>query len=196
MKHPQRIIGLTGGIATGKSSVSDYLNSVYYLPVFDADIYAREAVEKNSPILTAIFQRYGDKVKLADGCLDRKALGTIIFNDERAKAWLESQIHPYVKSRIIDRLATTQDSTVVLAIPLLFEAAMTDLVTEIWVVWCDRKTQVKRLQQRDCLTVEQAQIRIDSQMLLSEKIERADVVLDNNRRLEDLWHQIDYFLSS
>jgi dephospho-CoA kinase len=73
---------------------------------------------------------------------------------------------------------------------------MTDLVTEIWVVWCDRKTQVKRLQQRDCLTVEQAQIRIDSQMLLSEKIERADVVLDNNRSLEDLWHQIDYFLSS
>jgi dephospho-CoA kinase len=196
MKHPQRIIGLTGGIATGKSSVSDYLNSVYYLPVFDADIYAREAVEKNSPILTAIFQRYGDKVKLADGCLDRKALGTIIFNDEREKAWLESQIHPYVKSRIIDRLATTQDSTVVLAIPLLFEAAMTDLVTEIWVVWCDRKTQVKRLQQRDCLTVEQAQIRIDSQMLLSEKIEWADVVLDNNRSLEDLWHQIDHFLSS
>jgi dephospho-CoA kinase len=196
MKHPQRIIGLTGGIATGKTSVSDYLNSVYHFPVFDADIYAREAVAKNSPILTAIFQRYGDKVQLADGCLDRKALGAIIFNDEREKAWLESQIHPYVKNRIVDRLANTQDSTVILAIPLLFEAAMTDLVTEIWVVSCDRTTQMKRLQQRDCLTLEQAQMRIDSQMPLSEKIERADVVLENNRSLEELWQQIDSLIIS
>jgi dephospho-CoA kinase len=180
MKHPQRIIGLTGGIATGKTSV--------------ADIYAREAVAKNSPILTAIFQRYGDKVKLADDCLDRKALGAIIFNDKVEKAWLESQIHPYVKNHIVDRLATIHDSTVVLVIPLLFEAAMTDLVTEIWVVWCDRQTQMKRLQQRDFLTVEQAQIRIDSQMPLLEKIEQADVVLDNNRGLEELWQQIDSFL--
>ncbi len=195
MKYPQRIIGLTGGIATGKTSVTDYLTRVYHIPVLDADLYAREAVAQNSPILKAIYLRYGDSLKSNDGSLDRQALAAIIFQDRQEKSWLESQIHPYVRDRFLTQLAQTDKPIVVLAIPLLFEAKMSDLVTEIWVVWCDRTSQMLRLQQRDRLTVEQAEIRIDSQMPLSEKIQRADLVLDNNRDLKDLWQQIDAALS-
>jgi dephospho-CoA kinase len=194
MKHPQRIIGLTGGIATGKTSVTDYLTRVYHFPVFDADIYAREAVTLNSPILKAIYTRYGNGLQLKDGTLDRQALAAIIFNDKSEKFWLESQIHPYVRDRFVTQLAQTVESTVILAVPLLFEANMSDLVTEIWVVWCDLASQLRRLQQRDRLTVEEARIRIDSQMLLSEKVERADIVLNNDRDLQALWQQIDRLL--
>ncbi|MFN6235252.1 dephospho-CoA kinase, partial [Microcystis sp.] len=93
----RRIIGLTGGIACGKSTVSNYLENIYKIPVLDADIYAREAVEKGSAILERIFQRYGRKVKTEDNSLNRQQLGEIIFNNPEEKIWLESQIHPYVR---------------------------------------------------------------------------------------------------
>jgi dephospho-CoA kinase len=186
-----RIIGLTGGIGTGKTTVSDYLTQKYHLPILDADIYARDAVAIDSPILGDIFHRYGDKIKLSDGSLNRLALGEIIFNDRTEKLWLESQIHPYVRDRFKDRLSQLENDTVVLSIPLLFEANLTHLVTEIWVVYCDRSTQVTRLQQRNHLNRQQAESRIDSQLPLLTKVERADVVLDNNGDLETLYRQID-----
>ena len=94
-----RIIGLTGGIATGKSTVSDYLSSKYHLPILDADVYAKEAVAKNSPILQEIFSHFGKHLQLKDGTLNRLALGDLIFSDLEAKQWLESKIHPYVRDR-------------------------------------------------------------------------------------------------
>ena len=190
-----RIIGLTGGIGTGKTTVSNYLARQYHLPILDADIYAREAVALGSPILENIFRRYGDRLKLSDGSLNRAALGEIIFNDEREKAWLESQIHPYVRDRLSKDLQQISNQTIVLAIPLLFEANLTDLVTEIWVVYCDRAIQIARLQQRDGLTLAQAQARIDSQLPLADKVARADLVLDNNTDLKDLFQQIDRTMS-
>jgi dephospho-CoA kinase len=186
-----RLIGLTGGIATGKTTVSNYLAARYYLPVLDADVYAREAVAKDSPILQTVFQRYGDKVKLADASLDRTALGEIIFNDLQEKQWLESQIHPYVRDRFEQELSKINNNTIVLSIPLLFEAQLTNLVTEIWVVSCDRSLQIARLQQRNGLTSKQAQARIDSQIPLAEKIAAADIVLDNSFDLAHLYAQID-----
>ena len=191
-----RLIGLTGGIATGKTSVSDYLANKYNLPVLDADIYAREAVTENSPILQTIFSRYGDAVKLPDLRLDRSALGEIIFNNQAEKQWLESQIHPYVRDRFEQELKQTQTNTIVLAIPLLFEAQLTDLVTEIWVVTCDRYLQISRLQQRNGLTPIQAAARIDSQYPLSEKVNAADIVLDNNFDLDHLYSQVDNAIQS
>jgi dephospho-CoA kinase len=185
-----RIIGLTGGIGTGKTTVSDYLKK-YHLPILDADIYARDAVAINSPILRDIFYHYGDKIKLSDGSLNRFALGEIIFNDHSEKLWLESQIHPYVRDRFKARLSELEDDTIVLSIPLLFEANLTHLVTEIWVVYCDRPRQITRLQQRNHLNRQQAESRIDSQLPLLSKVERADVVLDNNGDLETLYRQID-----
>lgn len=192
MNNPSsRIIGLTGGIGTGKTTVSNYLTQKYNLPILDADIYAREAVAINSPILKKIFNRYGNKVKLPDGSLNRSALGEIIFNDNTEKLWLESQIHPYVRDRFKSGLSELENDTIVLSIPLLFEANLTHLVTEIWVVYCDRPTQITRLHQRNDLNHQQAESRIDSQLPLLTKVERADVVLDNNSNLNTLYRQID-----
>lgn len=191
-----RIIGLTGGIATGKSTVSNYLSSRYKLPVLDADIYSREAVVKDSPILKDIFARFGSHLQLTDGSLDRSALGDLVFGNLEAKHWLESQIHPYVRNRFSQELAKIINNTAVLAIPLLFEANLTHLVTEIWVVSCDREIQLARLQQRNHLTLEQAQNRIASQLSLEEKVAQAHFVLHNNSTREYLYGQCDRILSA
>lgn len=187
----RRRIGLTGGIGTGKSTVSDYLATTYQLPVLDADIYAREAVQKSSPILSLIAQRYNSNILLPDGTLNRKKLGEIIFNDIDERCWVEQQIHPYVRDRFSAEIDKLPQQTVVLVIPLLFEAQMVNLVTEIWVVYCSRQQQLERLMQRDRLTLEQAQARIDSQMPIEEKCDRADIVLDNSSTLDALLKQVD-----
>lgn len=192
----KRIIGLTGGIGTGKTTVSNYLAHRYQLPVLDADIYAREAVQINSPVLSKIFERYGSGVQLPDGSLNRKSLGNIVFSDPDERKWLEQQIHPYVRSRFESEVSTLVDPRVVLVVPLLFEANMTDLVTEIWVVSCSPEQQLRRMMERDRLSLEEAQVRLNSQLPLEEKIARADVVLDNSSTSEALLKQVDLALLS
>lgn len=190
----RRIIGLTGGIATGKTTVTDYLSRQYQIPILDADFYAREAVKANSPILNTIFERYGASVCLPDGELNRQVLGEIIFNDLDEKKWLESQIHPYVRQQFEQKLKQLNNPIVVFSIPLLFEAKLTHLVTEIWVVYCSSEQQIKRLIKRNQLTEEQALSRINSQIPLVEKVTQADVVLDNSSTLEILYQQVDSYL--
>lgn len=192
----KRLIGLTGGIGTGKTTVSNYLADQYALPVLDADIYAREAVAIGSPILQTIFQRYGKPLQLPDGSLNRAALGEIIFNNPQEKRWLESQIHPFVRDRFAQELQQIPSQTIILAIPLLFEANLMALVTEIWVVNCDRSQQLSRLQQRNGLTAEQAAARINSQMPLADKVAQADLVLQNNAGLAELYAQVDAVIKS
>ncbi|BAZ49231.1 dephospho-CoA kinase [Nostoc sp. NIES-4103] len=190
----KRIIGLTGGIATGKTTVANYLASAYNLPVLDADIYARDAVSVGSPILDAIAQRYGEQILLSDGSLNRQKLGEIIFQQPDERNWLESLIHPYVGDRFVEAISQSSSQTLVLVIPLLFEAQMTNLVTEIWVVYCSKSQQLQRLIQRNHLSKEQAQARINSQLSIEEKVSRADVVLDNTSNLETLLKQVDVAL--
>ncbi|MEB3179387.1 MAG: dephospho-CoA kinase [Nostocaceae cyanobacterium] len=187
----KRIIGLTGGIATGKTTVANYLAERYNLTILDADIYAREAVSIGSPLLQEIAARYGRKILLADGSLDRQQLGVIIFNNPSERQWLEQLIHPYVRERFINKMAELSAPTVVWVVPLLFEAGMSDSVTEIWVVICSEQQQLKRLIQRNNLTLEAAQARINSQLPLAEKVARANVVLDNSSSLEMLLKQVD-----
>jgi dephospho-CoA kinase len=187
-----RLIGITGGIGTGKSTVTNYLQTRYNLPIWDADVYARSAVAIGSPIFQAISQRYSADILQPDGTLDRRRLGEIIFNDLNERQWLEAQIHPYVQNCFeiaISQLAS--DGIAVLAIPLLFEAKMTDLTTEIWVVSCDRASQLHRVMARDLIDQSAAKIRIDSQMSLADKIALADVTLDNSTNIRDLERQID-----
>jgi dephospho-CoA kinase len=192
----RRIIGLTGGIGTGKSTVAKYLQDVYHLPILDADIYAREAVTIDTPIYREIIFRYGDRIILSDRNLDRRSLGEIIFNKTAEKEWLESKIHPYVIDRIVADLKKSDEETIVLVVPLLFEAKMTDMVTEIWVVACSSDRQIKRLQERDRLTEATAKIRIDNQLPLATKIAIADIVLNNDSTLENLYSQIDIAVRS
>lgn len=191
-----RLIGLTGGIGTGKSSVTDYLHRRYNLPILDADIYARDAVAIGSPILSAISERYGADMLQPDGTLARPRLGAIVFSEPDERRWLESQIHPYVRECFVREIANLSvDATAVLTIPLLFEAKMTDLTTEIWVVSCDRHTQLQRIMTRDRLDRPAAALRIESQMPLDDKIALADVHLDNSTNIADLAAQIDDVIS-
>jgi dephospho-CoA kinase len=187
----QRLIGLTGGIATGKTTVSNYLRDRYGFPILDADIYAKEAVEVDSPIFQKIVQRYGSEIQLENRSLNRTKLGDIIFNNTDEKVWLEAQIHPYVRKRFQEVIDSLDNQIIVLSIPLLIEANLTHLVSEIWVVYCDYEQQIQRLQQRNHLTEQQAIARINNQLPLTEKITRADVVLDNSGSLDCLYQQID-----
>jgi dephospho-CoA kinase len=187
----KRIIGLTGGIACGKSTVSAYLSLTYSIPVLDADVYAREAVALGSPILAQIFDRYGEKVQQSDRSLNRQKLGEIIFGDPQEKQWLESQIHPYVRQCFARDSASIASEIVVFSIPLLFEAGLTGLVREIWVVYCGREEQIRRIQERDNLTREQAIARIENQMAIEEKIALGDVILENDGSLQSLYRKID-----
>jgi dephospho-CoA kinase len=189
--NKKRSIGLTGGISTGKSTVSDYLINRYKLDVLDADIYAKEAVELGSPILEEIAKRYGEEILLSDRSLDRQRLGNIIFQNPEEKNWLEKQIHPFVRDRFDRDLEKLDTKIIVLAIPLLFEVKMTDLVSEIWVVYCNKDLQLERLQKRDRLTKKQAEMRIASQLPIEQKIAAADVILNNSSTLEVLYEQID-----
>jgi len=192
---PKRIVGLTGGIGTGKTTVSQYLADRYQLPILDADLYARDAVAEGSPILEAIKNRYGDRILLEDRNLDRPALGTIIFSDRTEKLWLESKIHPYVRDRISLELQKIESKTVVLVIPLLFEAKMTNLVTEIWVVYCSLNQQIERIMKRNSLTKEGAIARIENQLPLEDKVAAADFSLDNSTTIEALYEQVDRIIN-
>lgn len=200
-----RAIGLTGGIGTGKTAISNYLADTYKFPILDADIYAREAVHPGSPILNSIVERYGADILLLDGSLNRSELGNIIFCNPAERQWLEQQIHPDVRRRFVEGTqsciaALSQVSqntlTFVLVVPLLFEAEMTDLCTEIWVVYCSPEVQLERLMQRDGLSGDRASARINAQMPIAQKCQKADVVLDNSSTLDSLFLQVDAQLTS
>jgi len=192
-----RIIGLTGGIAMGKTLVSEYLATTYKLPILDADIYAREAVLPYSLVLQGMVERYGSGVLLPDRSLNRQRLGEIIFSSPAERLWVEQCIHPYVRDRLVQAISnpplndSQQHPIVVMVVPLLFEARMTDLVTETWVVICSEAQQIERLISRDRLTLEQAQARINSQMEITKKKVQATVVLDNSSTPEELYRQVD-----
>lgn len=185
----------------GKTLISDYLAKTHHLPVLDTDLYARDAVMPGTAVLEAITDRYGTGILLPNGTLNRQRLGEIIFNSSAERLWVEQCIHPYVRDRLIEAMHTPplndtqQCPTVVMVIPLLFEARMTDLVTEIWVVDCPKNLQIRRLMERDRLSLEEAQIRIDSQMPIEKKIAHADVVLDNSSTTEELFSQIETYLA-
>jgi dephospho-CoA kinase len=188
----------------GKTTISNYLATVRQLPVLDADVYAREAVEPGSSVLHEIAERYGPSILMPNGRLDRARLGEIIFNSPPERLWIEQRIHPYVRDRItaeLQELARQRVAIAVIVVPLLFEARMTDLVNEIWVVNCSREQQIERLMQRDIedsrngrLSIEQIHARIDSQMPISQKISHANVIIQNTSTLEDLFKQIDWAL--
>lgn len=148
-------------------------------------------------MLSQVVERYGSGLLLLDGTLDRHRLGEIIFSSPPERLWLEQQIHPHVRDRLVAARHTLSiantplPAIVVMVIPLLFEARMTDLVTETWVVRCPSEQQIARLMQRDRLSLQQVQARIDSQMSIQKKAACADLVLDNTSTLEHLFQQVD-----
>jgi len=172
--QPQRRIGLTGGIASGKSSAGKLLQEKHGLAVLDADRYARAALAPGTTAHNNVLTRYGLKE------LDRKALGEIVFNNPIERLWLEQLVHPIVQQMMdqeVIRLAEAK--TIVLMIPLLYEAGLESRCTEIWLVDCDEKQQLERLIARDNCTNQQALARINAQWSLARKRLLADRVINN-----------------
>ncbi|WP_028953061.1 dephospho-CoA kinase [Synechococcus sp. CC9616] len=177
----QRRIGLTGGIASGKSRVGRLLEA-YGWPVLDADSYAREALAAGSDATLEVLKRWGDAVRAPDEPLglNRAALGRIVFSEIEARRWLEQLVHPVVRRRFEQDLKGLSEAPcIVLMIPLLFEAGQTDLCSEVWLVDCEEEQQLERLMQRDGLSEKEAQLRIKAQWPLSRKRPLADRIIDN-----------------
>ncbi|KZR77165.1 dephospho-CoA kinase [Prochlorococcus marinus] len=190
----QRRIGLTGGIATGKSSVGHYLAEQHALAFLDADLYARAALAPGSAATKAVLQRYGKAVAADsqnnESSLDRSALGKIVFNDAAERYWLEQLVHPIVRQRFEADLALLTETTpVVLMIPLLFEAKLTDLCSEVWLVDCSSTQQCQRLMNRDELSRQDSERRIAAQWPMSQKRDLADLVIDNSGS-PNSWKQV------
>ncbi len=187
-----RVIGLTGGIASGKSTVAQ-LFAELGAAVIDADQLAREAVEPGSTALAAIVQQFGPTILRPDDTLDRSALGAIIFADPSARRRLEQITHPAIRALALARLAALRaagTAVVIYMAPLLIEAGATDRVDEIWVVHIDPATQLQRLTARDILSREDAQSRVASQMPLEEKRRHGRIVIDNSGPLAETKRQV------
>jgi len=200
----QRRIGLTGGIASGKSSVGRWLEA-RGIPVLDADQYARDALSPRSPGAEAVLKRYGTRVCAAssiDGAtpgsasvLDRATLGQIVFNDPKERQWLEQLVHPIVRQRFDAALNGLQhEPLVVLMIPLLYEAGLESLCSEAWVVSCTNEQQLERLMVRDGLSTEDANARIKAQWPLERKQVLADHIIDNSGSPEAWQQQVSQLL--
>jgi len=188
-----KVIGLTGGIATGKSTVSKWLQKRGF-QVIDADQIVHELQSIGSPMLASIAAEFGKSVICADGSLDRKTLGQIIFNDPNARHKLEAIMHPAVRAECNEQIAQSQANVLFLDVPLLFEAGFDDLADVTVVVSATEQTQLQRLMKRDELSFDQAQERIHSQMPIAEKSRRANFVIDNNGNLCELEENIERFL--
>ena len=189
-------IGLTGGIACGKSTVSAMLVRRGAILV-DADQIAREVVEPGSPVLAEIAERFGAQVLQSDGSLNRKRLGEMIFRDPDLRRELNRIIHPPIRATMLERMRAGEsrhpDKLVVADVPLLYESGLERMFEEVVVVYVPREVQLARLMRRDGLTRELAEERLSAQMPIEEKKRRADFVIDNSGTIEETERQVDLF---
>ncbi|RHW33464.1 dephospho-CoA kinase [Lysinibacillus yapensis] len=190
------IIGLTGSIASGKSTVAKQLKE-YGLPIVDADEIARLVVEPGTPTLHKIAEVFGEEALTQDGRMDRQKIGSIIFHDEEKRKALNSIIHPAIRQEMLrqrDEYLDAGAKTVVMDIPLLFESKLQHYVEKILVVSVSEETQLKRLMARNGLSQEDANARIHSQLPMSVKEQGADAVIDNNGTIEETLQQLENIL--
>lgn len=193
-----RVIGLTGGIATGKSTVSNYLLSLG-IPVIDADLISREVVEPGQPGLLKLLQKFGPEILTQDGQLNRPALAQKLFHNEAVRQQVNQLLHPLIYDTMFERVAAFQsqgEALVFLDIPLLFETQTKNLFDDIWLVYVPETIQLERLMKRDQLSQEAAVARIASQLSIEEKRLLADVIIDNSGTIEVTLAQVKSLLDS
>ncbi|WP_288491078.1 dephospho-CoA kinase [uncultured Acinetobacter sp.] len=183
------IVGLTGGIGSGKSAASQWFKH-QDIDVVDADVVAREVVQPGQPALKKIAQHFGDWVLQADGQLDRRALRDYIFQHPEARQQLEAITHPIIRQSILSQLQQAQSAYVILVSPLLFETGQDRMTHRNLLVDVSEATQLKRASQRDAQSTEQIQKIIATQMPRSEKLKRADDVVHNEGTLDELYQQL------
>ncbi|KAK4492582.1 hypothetical protein RD792_003402 [Penstemon davidsonii] len=186
-----RIVGLTGGIGSGKSTVSN-LFKAHGIPVVDADVVARNVLKKGTGGWRKVLAAFGEDILLPSGEVDRPKLGQIVFTDPDKRQLLNRLLAPYISTGIfleVFKLWIKGCKIIVLDVPLLFEAKMDKWTKPIIVVWVNPETQLQRLMARDGTTAEEASSRINAQMSLDLKRDRADIVIDNSGSIEDLNEQ-------
>ena len=193
------VIGLTGGIASGKTTVSSLLRELG-ADIIDADKIAREIVEPGQNTLKEIISEFGLDILNDDGALNRKALGNIVFNNSGRLKILNEITHPQIKKVVNERLGfiirNNKDSLIIIDAAVLLECGMDKLVDEVWLVYVDYDTQLKRLMLRDNLNEHEAKVRIESQMSVEEKMKHSNKIIDNTKDLDftkeqvvKLWHE-------
>ena len=190
MPDKQLIIGLTGGIGSGKSEVSRRFAALG-IDVIDADQVARDVVERGTPALDAITKHFGKDILLAEGSLNRARLREIIFNNADEKQWLEQLLHPIINQRIREQLAASNTPYCILSSPLLLETEQYLLVDRILVVDTSETLQIERASKRDANQETQIRAIMKTQLTRSERCSRATDIIQNHGELEELDEQID-----
>ncbi|KAL1203491.1 Dephospho-CoA kinase [Cardamine amara subsp. amara] len=191
-----RIVGLTGGIASGKSTVSN-LFKASGIPVVDADVVARNVLKKGSGGWKRVVAAFGEEILLPSREVDRPKLGQMVFSSDSKRQLLNKLMAPYISSGIFWEILkqwANGAKVIVVDIPLLFEVKMDKWTKPIVVVWVSQETQLKRLMERDGLSEEDARNRVMAQMPLDSKRSKADIVIDNNGGINELHQQFDKVL--
>ena len=190
-------LGLTGGIGSGKSFVAGVLFDTYGVPLLSADESARSVCAKGQEGYLKVLDSFGTDILDAEGELDRSKLAGLVFEDPSKLLDLELIVHPLVKKHLLEQVSSLEEDTVVLEIPLLYEARFEDLVDVVLLVACTEDQQISRCGARDGLDEEGVRKRMMRQMPLRDKVAKADFVVDNNgsfeetrRIVEDLWPKI------
>lgn len=189
-----KTIGLTGGIGTGKSTVSEYLKEKGCV-IIDADLLSKEMTQKGSPALDEIKRSFGEKYISKEGNLERKLLGDLVFNNPEALAKLQTIITKKVEEKIDSILKQLKerdnDDIVVIDAPLLFECGMESVADENWLITADMSVRIQRVKKRDGLSEKQISDRINNQMSEEEKRGKSRCIIDNSGTVEELYRKVD-----
>ena len=184
-------VGLTGGIASGKTTISD-LFAARGVPVIDTDIISRQLLEPGELAFDQVCAKFGDEILRPDGSIDRKRLREIVFNDRAAKIWLETMLHPLIFQRSLEAIQTRADGDYVLVVvPLLFETNFQSLVDRVLAVDCPAERQIERLLKRDRIDAKLARKMLDQQLSNDDRLARAHDVIDNRGDGSDLENQVE-----
>jgi dephospho-CoA kinase len=184
------VVGITGGIGSGKSAVTRCFEQ-RGITVVDADVVARLVVEPGTPALAAIAAHFGKEILLTDGSLDRAALRSRVFSNESERRWLEQLTHPLIGQEILNQISTSCSAYTILSSPLLLDTSQKALVDCVVVVDAPEALQLQRTVQRDSNNEEQVRRIMAAQMSRADRLERADIVIDNSRSLEELEGQVE-----
>ena len=190
LNNKQRRIGLTGGIASGKSTIANYIKKYRDIPILDADQYSKELIKPKGNCYKKVVAYFGPQIVdeySSVNEINRALLKKIIFENSIHRKWIQNLLHPLIKEKMIEKCNQFEKHKILLlVIPLLFEAKFTDLCTEIWLVKCPREIQKKRLMSRNKISDNEAEKIINLQLNFEDKSKFSDVILDNSDN-KQLW---------
>ena len=190
LKNNQRRIGLTGGIATGKTTIANYIKKYSEIPILDADHFSRELIQPSNKGYKAVLDYFGHQIiddRSSEKEINRELLKKIIFDNSKHREFIQNLLHPLIKEKMIEKCNQLEKNNILLlVVPLLFEAKFTDLCTEIWLVKCPKAIQKQRLMKRNMISDNEAEKIINIQQSFEEKSKFSDVILDNSKD-QKLW---------